>query len=191
MDTNRRGMIKPVLAESLRELMIKNSFEKITIKKICDQAGVIRATFYNHFEDKYDCLNYIVYQDLVESVKEIDVRDSKLIFSTMIDMIMENKEFYQTAYKITGQDSFEDMIRQNLSIYFRGLLDRYRKKGYMERYTNSLLAKYYAECVAFDIRVFVMNRDPLLTKQDMVKMIIELMSVPVTNYFEIDRKNPD
>lgn len=49
----KRGMMKRFLAESLKELMLQKSFEKITIKQICDKTGVIRATFYNYFEDKY------------------------------------------------------------------------------------------------------------------------------------------
>ena len=50
---NKKSMMKVNLCESLRGLMLKRPFEKITIKNICDETGVIRATFYNHFEDKY------------------------------------------------------------------------------------------------------------------------------------------
>ena len=39
--------------------MQEKPFEKITIKQICDRTGVIRATFYNHFEDKYAALDYV------------------------------------------------------------------------------------------------------------------------------------
>ena len=52
--------VEQALADSLKELVQKMPFEKITIKKITDGAGVIRVTFYNHFQDKYDLLAYIV-----------------------------------------------------------------------------------------------------------------------------------
>ena len=45
--------VEQALADSLKELVQKMPFEKITIKKITDGAGVIRVTFYNHFQDKY------------------------------------------------------------------------------------------------------------------------------------------
>ena len=51
---NHKGYMQACLYENLRELMLKNLFEKITIKQICDATGVIRATFYNYFDDKYD-----------------------------------------------------------------------------------------------------------------------------------------
>ena len=41
------------LAESFKELASRHPIEKITIKDITDKAGVIRPTFYNHFQDKY------------------------------------------------------------------------------------------------------------------------------------------
>lgn len=53
----RKGeMTKLLLGESFKELMQKKPFEKITIKMITDAAGVIRPTFYNYFQDKYDVM---------------------------------------------------------------------------------------------------------------------------------------
>ena len=46
---HRKPKMKDFLAESLELLMQEKPFDKITIKQICDRAGVIRATFYNHF----------------------------------------------------------------------------------------------------------------------------------------------
>ena len=63
METHKE-LMRSYLCESLRQLMERTLFEKITIKQICDRAGVIRATFYNYFDDKYDCLSSIVFLDL-------------------------------------------------------------------------------------------------------------------------------
>ena len=46
--------IKAELANSFKELVQEKPVEKITIKEITDKAGVIRVTFYNHFQDKYE-----------------------------------------------------------------------------------------------------------------------------------------
>ena len=60
---NSKNNTKDLLADSLRDLMLKKPFEKITIKQICDATGVIRIVFYNYFSDKYAALEYIVYRD--------------------------------------------------------------------------------------------------------------------------------
>ena len=52
MTNQGKNGIDVILAESLKELSKTRPIEKITIKEITDKAGVIRPTFYNHFQDK-------------------------------------------------------------------------------------------------------------------------------------------
>ena len=61
--------IEKALANSLKELVVKMPFEKITIRQIADGAGVIRVTFYNHFQDKYDLLAWIVRSEILDPVR--------------------------------------------------------------------------------------------------------------------------
>ena len=51
-------MTKALIGESLKVLMRNHPFEKITIKMITDEAGVIRPTFYNYFCDKYEVVEW-------------------------------------------------------------------------------------------------------------------------------------
>ena len=53
------------LAESFKELASRHPIEKITIKDITDKAGVIRPTFYNHFQDKYELIEWIVMEQII------------------------------------------------------------------------------------------------------------------------------
>ena len=45
---------KEKLARSFKELATQKDVDKVTIGEIADHAGVMRATFYNHFKDKYN-----------------------------------------------------------------------------------------------------------------------------------------
>ena len=60
-----KNEIDILLANSLKELSQTKAIEKITIKEITDKAGVIRPTFYNHFQDKFDLLEWIIITDLL------------------------------------------------------------------------------------------------------------------------------
>jgi len=51
---------KSKLLETFKSLLCERSFEKISVQEICEAAGVKRATFYKHFEDKYAFLKYFV-----------------------------------------------------------------------------------------------------------------------------------
>ena len=54
MNGQAKMPVDQMLADSLKELALIRPMEKITIKEITDKAGVIRPTFYKHFQDKYE-----------------------------------------------------------------------------------------------------------------------------------------
>ena len=70
MTQQGKNAIDMVLAESLIELSTKKPIEKITIKEITDKAGVIRPTFYNHFQDKYELIEWIINHELLEPIRQ-------------------------------------------------------------------------------------------------------------------------
>ncbi len=52
------------IQSALKELLLERRFEEITVQDITERAGVNRATFYAHFQDKYDLLEGSLATDL-------------------------------------------------------------------------------------------------------------------------------
>ena len=50
--------MKYKLANAMKELLVHTPVDKITVKQIVDQCDVTRPTFYRHFKDKYDLINW-------------------------------------------------------------------------------------------------------------------------------------
>jgi probable dihydroxyacetone kinase regulator len=124
---NKKDITKELLASSLKELMVHNSFDKITIKMITDAAGVIRPTFYNHFQDKYELLNYIFEEDIIHKVFPImNVGLDREASSLLFRLISQDMAFYKKAFTVTGQNSFNGMIINSLTAMFLSVL-RQRK----------------------------------------------------------------
>ena len=78
MTQQGKNAIDLVLAESLIELSAKKPIDKITIKEITDKAGVIRPTFYNHFQDKYELIEWIIKTELLEPIKPLYRKHTKV-----------------------------------------------------------------------------------------------------------------
>ena len=57
---SRKDMTKRLIADGFKALMLRYPFEKISIMMITNEAGIRRPSFYNHFQDKYDLLAWIV-----------------------------------------------------------------------------------------------------------------------------------
>ncbi len=58
-DDRRVKYTKMVLKESFIKLLEKKDISQITIKEICEDADINRATFYAHYNDQFDLMHKI------------------------------------------------------------------------------------------------------------------------------------
>jgi probable dihydroxyacetone kinase regulator len=150
MDT--ADSIEERLAKSLKSLAIKEPFEKITIKKITDGAGVIRATFYNHFQDKYDLLEWIIRTEILDPVhilmqNEMFREAVVLIFINM----QKDQEFYAHVRHMEGQNSFAEIVEKSITKLLYEILTEHvgRHRSKYSWMTPEYLARYYARAMTF------------------------------------------
>ena len=152
---NRKEEMKINLSESLRELVIKEPFEKIIIKKICDQAGVIRATFYNYYVDKYDCLNHIIFFDFIENVFEENKNKSiDSVIYDLISIINLNKQFYRNIFRFKDYFLITNMIEDNLKI----LLNEYLNDNNIDHgESQKSICKFHANSLTYIIESWLVD----------------------------------
>ena len=60
------GVTKKVLAYALKNLMETRPLNKITVGDICEACDMNRKSFYYHFQDKYDLVNWIFYTEFFD-----------------------------------------------------------------------------------------------------------------------------
>ena len=113
MNNQSQNAIDVVLAESLKELSITKPIEKITIKEITSKAGVIRPTFYNHFQDKYELLEWITVNELFAPVDPLLSNGMlKEAVTFVLTAMVKEKEFYKRATALEGQNSFNEILNR-------------------------------------------------------------------------------
>ena len=54
---------KRALEQSLKNLLLKKPLNKITINDIAEDCGINRMTFYYHFQDIYDLVEWVCLED--------------------------------------------------------------------------------------------------------------------------------
>ena len=70
-----------LLQKALLELLSKQSFDSIKVNDICNVAMIHRTTFYSHFSDKYELLDYVIKNledDLLAGFDVTDYSSSKI-----------------------------------------------------------------------------------------------------------------
>ncbi len=153
MTIQGKNAVDILLAESFKELVLQRPIEKITIKEITDKAGVIRPTFYNHFQDKYELLEWIIKTDLIEPMKPLiqtGLIDQALLF--VFTGIEREKGFYSKACRLEGQNSFESIVMTCIKETLLEVLEIHNKsKEVIKWLTPDVLTSYYAESMSFMI----------------------------------------
>lgn len=106
---------KKALSSSLLQLLEQQLFQTITVNQICDNALVHRTTFYKHFYDKYDLLEYL-FNQLTKDYFARDISDRlNHPFQTMSDTI-NNKEDLREIAEFQEEDAEFNKVLKNVCI---------------------------------------------------------------------------
>ena len=110
---SKKEITKNLLANSFKKLILDIPFKNITIKMITDKSKVIRPTFYHHFKDKYEVLEYIVDEDIMKNIYEMVDSDMEYESLKIIFIRLEkNRKFIKKAFKVEGQNSFKEILER-------------------------------------------------------------------------------
>lgn len=96
------------LASSLKKLMAQKPFSRISINDICEGCGMNRKSFYYHFKDKYDLVNWIFYTEFVSHLHIDRYTSGWQLLEDICRYFYSERQFYRCALAITGQNSFRD-----------------------------------------------------------------------------------
>lgn len=172
-----------ILAESLKELLEIKSFEKITIQNITDNCQLTRATFYRHFKDKYDLMNWIYYHKIQSFLDENpDISSWKNLLNTVAFFLQENASFFRNIINFKGQNSFEEFLFDYSSTYcVNHILISTNKKSLSSQESISITIYIGGTIKAFFDWI---KRDCDIPAEEIAKTMSECMPHPLTKYFK-------
>lgn len=96
---------KRKMADALKEIMNTTSFDKITVSDIAEVSNIHRQTFYYHFQDRYELLDWLLYNELlVPLLNDLNLDNMYTKLEAMFATMQGDKKFYQNALKINSDD---------------------------------------------------------------------------------------
>ena len=102
---------KKALADALKELMNEMPLASINVVTICDKCHMNRKSFYYHFKDKYDLVNWIFDTEFISEFRENGRNDILAFYEDAVRYFYDNRNFYRKALSVKGQNSFSDHFR--------------------------------------------------------------------------------
>ena len=109
----RAARTRGLLLDALRELMSERGFERLTTQNIIDRAGVGRATFYAHFENKAELLAASVgrLRDWLVAMRERTPAQPFAFMPPFFDHLASHRALYRTTFERESEVSVERLIR--------------------------------------------------------------------------------
>ena len=106
---SRQDQMKYRLAEAMKGCMRRAPLEKITVGEIVEACGTTRQTFYRHFKDKYDLVNWYFDKILLESFEHMG--EGRTVLEGRVNKfhyIEKEKLFFRAAFKNDDQNNLRD-----------------------------------------------------------------------------------
>ena len=102
------------MAEALKELSETMPFAKISIGDICKHCNMSRKTFYYHFKDKEDLVNWIFDTEFIAYARENTYATLWDGMKDLLEYFYRNRSFYKKILFLEGRNSF--------AVYFNELI---------------------------------------------------------------------
>ena len=103
--------VKAAVADALLELIRRKDADKITVKDLVEVCGSSRQTFYYHFKDIYDLVEWACEEDVKEILEDKD--DYKTWtqgFLNLFEEVLKNKPFILNVYRSVGREQVENYL---------------------------------------------------------------------------------
>lgn len=116
---------KRALEASLKKLLLQKPLNKITINDITEDCGVNRMTFYYHFKDIYDLVDWILVEDaskILEGRQSFETWNEA--FLDILQRLQENKTLVLNVYRSVGREQVEQYLYKLLDPMLREFVDR-------------------------------------------------------------------
>jgi AcrR family transcriptional regulator len=114
---------RKVLQEGLISLMKEKSILDISIKEICERAGLSRSTFYLYYQDQYGLLRQIeeeafietkkIFQPYISRERKPDGRVTIAVLQDIFQSIADNGNSIQVLLSENGDSSFQKRFFHN------------------------------------------------------------------------------
>ena len=99
---------KRALAASLKNMLLKKPLNKITINDIAEDCGINRMTFYYHFKDIYDLVEWTCEEDAAKALEGKKTYNTwQQGFLNIFYAVLENKPFIMNVYRSVSREQVE------------------------------------------------------------------------------------
>ena len=175
-----------IFIETLLELAKNEPVDRITVKSIVEKSGLSTQTFYNHFDDKYDLIQWVHRSESNRLMKKIEDEEDYTYRNFIVDNLqffMDHRDFMENALKNTsGYDSYAIHYAESGYEMWNGYITKKFGIDKLPEDIDIYLRMYCHVCMRM-MEEWIMKMDYIPAK-DFAGYIWEMTPVKLRPYFE-------
>jgi AcrR family transcriptional regulator len=171
------------LKDALLSLIKEKGFEAITVSDITEAAEINRATFYQHYHDKYDLLDKTIDDMLFslgtyvapKNLEDVTEKEGMIpIFLRMFEFISEHAFFFQVMMGENKIPFFQHRFINMIHQFMKEKLDQlYPDPAHMKMPKEIFI--YYISFANLGLITYWLESDMKYSEKFMAKQLSELM----------------
>lgn len=118
MNNDTKNMIKKAFIEQIEQL----GFQRVTVKHIAQTAHINRGTFYLHYTDKYDLMEHVQNELIVELTKRVELVHPAAAFQHVISGQLYHPFVNIFQYIFSERPTFRALLGEHGDPSFRNKL---------------------------------------------------------------------
>ena len=139
---------KRALEQSLKNLLLKKPLTKITINDITEDCGINRMTFYYHFKDIYDLVEWSCLEDARKALEEKKTHSTwQQGFLQIFEAVRQNKPFIMNVYRCVDREQVERYLKPLADNLLMGVVDEQSSELTVREDDKKFIARVYSYVV--------------------------------------------
>lgn len=135
---------KRMMEASLKKLLLQKPLPEITINDITDDCGVSRMTFYYHFKDIYDLVEWICVEDATQALKGKKTYDTwQEGFLNIFHAVLDNKPFIMNVYRSVSRERIEQFLYPLIHNLILGVIEEKSTDMTVKEADKQFIATFY------------------------------------------------
>ena len=141
---------KKAIIASFTKLLKDRPFDKITITDITEDCGIARMTFYYHFQDIYDLVDYVIEEKLLASVnKSFTYETWQQDYTAVFEAALKEKSFFAKIFSSIDLRRIEFYLSDIAREYIYKIIDEQAQRMRLSPSAENrqMLCDIYCYCV--------------------------------------------
>lgn len=135
---------KRALEASLKHLLLQKPLNKITINDIAEDCGINRMTFYYHFKDIYDLVEWCCEEDASRALagkKTYETWQQGLL--QIFEAVQDNKPFILNVYRSVSREQVENYLYRITYDLLEGVVEEQAQGMSVRQEDKAFIATLY------------------------------------------------